>query len=97
MPQTRRSGPQAAAGLQFAARVLRGHRFPELGCACKGGLCLPASSRLIPGPTLVLLQRTFREIMFLQELNNHENIIRLAAEGLVHAVECTAAIAMHCI
>jgi mitogen-activated protein kinase 15 len=25
----------------------------------------------------VLLQRTFREIMFLQEMNNHENIIRL--------------------
>jgi hypothetical protein len=24
-----------------------------------------------------LLQRTFREIMFLQEMNNHENIIRL--------------------
>jgi hypothetical protein len=23
-----------------------------------------------------MLQRTFREIMFLQELNNHENIIR---------------------
>ena len=26
------------------------------------------------------LQRTFREIMFLQELNNHENIIRSAIE-----------------
>lgn len=25
----------------------------------------------------MLLQRTFREIMFLQEMNNHENIIRL--------------------
>jgi len=24
------------------------------------------------------MQRTFREIMFLQELNNHENIIRRA-------------------
>ena len=24
----------------------------------------------------LLVQRTFREIMFLQELNNHENIIR---------------------
>lgn len=25
---------------------------------------------------VVILQRTFREIMFLQELNNHENIIK---------------------
>jgi mitogen-activated protein kinase 15 len=26
--------------------------------------------------TMVLVQRTFREIMFLQELNNHDNIIK---------------------
>lgn len=41
---------------------------------------LPAAAQLMcEGCLLPLpcaLQRTFREIMFLQELNNHENIIR---------------------
>ena len=30
-------------------------------------------------------QRTFREIMFLQELTSHENIIRSHIRGLTHA------------
>lgn len=34
------------------------------------------------------LQRTFREIMFLQELNNHENIIRSAVQGTPCMLRC---------
>ena len=41
----------------------------------------------------VWLQRTFREIMFLQELNNHENIIRCGAGGC-HRVSCALALRM---
>jgi serine/threonine protein kinase len=36
------------------------------------------------------LQRTFREIMFLQELNNHENIIRSAMQGTPCMLRCCA-------
>lgn len=37
-----------------------------------------------------LMQRTFREIMFLQELNNHENIIRCGSSTwclLLHRIQ----------
>lgn len=39
---------------------------------------------------LCCLQRTFREIMFLQELNNHENIIRSAVERTLGIIRCCA-------
>lgn len=38
----------------------------------------------LPPPSL---QRTFREIMFLQELNNHENIIRWV-QGHTAGITC---------
>ena len=38
----------------------------------------------------LLRQRTFREIMFLQELNDHDNIIRRAGGGGKRRASCTA-------
>ena len=48
----------------------------------------PPSQAACPLPALPPAQRTFREIMFLQELNNHENIIRCGSRQrkLTHPV-----------
>lgn len=46
-------------------------------CAARATLCCadtPRAAALLP--SACVLQRTFREIMFLQDLNNHDNIIR---------------------
>lgn len=66
---------QNATDAQVQARDKQRHVEQECGLHT---WALHAANLPAPMPCLPALQRTFREIMFLQEMNNHENIIRCA-------------------
>ena len=65
--------------------LLRTRPARRLVMTCQDGL----------NTSLIALQRTFREIMFLQELTTHENIIRSAAARTLYGwilLHCSTAI-----
>jgi len=66
----------AQVGFSSELPCLTDRSLTELKHNCSNFSPLRQRAFSLPIYLLIFLQRTFREIMFLQELDNHENIIK---------------------